>query len=200
MQTAVKSCVCFSSSHSFSPGTPIDLDADASETDIVDVGLDMRPGARETDPAAIGLRRCEQPMAQVLGQAVVDRKLAAHEAVCLGVARPLEPAARENRARDAGASRRSSSACPRSSPSCGVSSARPTFSRLRPMFWSAGQSSGDRHAKDGVEGGTQERLLDPPLEMQKDFEKAMKEPEKHRAAAPVAGARRGGIRLGSRQP
>ena len=70
-----------------------DLDADAAEADVVDVRLDMRPGPGEAHPAAIGRRRREQPVAQVLGQAVVDRELAAHEPVRLGVAGPLEAAA-----------------------------------------------------------------------------------------------------------
>ena len=50
-----------------------------------------------------------------------------------------------------------------------------------------GQGSGDRHAEDGVERRPQERLLDPPLEMQEDLEKAVKEPEKHRGRCSMVG-------------
>ena len=142
----------------------------------------MRAGARETDPAAIGFRRCEETPAQVLGQAVVNRQFPAHKSVGLGVASPLEPAPRK------------------------VAHEMPThlvdhrlsvliLAKLWRLFGQSHivaaatqiderrQQNGDRHTKDSVESGTQEGLLDPPLEVQKDFENSMQEPKKHRGSA-----------------
>ena len=53
VETPNRSCVNCSSSRSFGPGTPMQLDAHAHEADVVDVRRHVRAGAREADPGAV---------------------------------------------------------------------------------------------------------------------------------------------------
>ena len=79
----------------FLAGNAHHLHGDAAKSDIVHVRLDMgaRPG--KPHPAAIGRRRREQSLAQLVRQALMDDEFAAHEAVGLRVACSLESAARK---------------------------------------------------------------------------------------------------------
>src|SRR6185312_12770652 len=72
-----------------------DLRGNAAKSDVVHVRLDMRSGTRKAHPAAIGSGRRKQPPAQLVRQVLMDDELAAHEAMGLRVARPLESAARK---------------------------------------------------------------------------------------------------------
>ena len=118
-------------------------------------------------------------MPKILGQPLVDRQFAAHEPVGFGVAGAFEPALRK------------------------IAHEMAThfvdhglrvllFAGLRrflgePDIFPAsaevdegGQEPGRGRAKDRVEGGAQEWLLDSTFEMKEDLDNAMNEPEEHR--------------------
>src|SRR5215831_4577460 len=66
------------------------LDADAHEADVIDVGRDVGTRPRESYPRTVGLRLRKDAAAHILGQAIVDDELAADDPVGLGVASALE--------------------------------------------------------------------------------------------------------------
>src|SRR5439155_25524425 len=66
------------------------LDADAHEPDVVDVGRDVRSRAGKTYPCPKTLRLGKYAATHRLRQAVVDDEFAAHDAVRLVVPSPLE--------------------------------------------------------------------------------------------------------------
>ncbi len=78
--------------HQLRAGDAHQLDADAHEADVVDVGGDVRARAREAHPRAVGLRLGEDAVPELCRQAVVDDELGADDAVRLGVAAALEAA------------------------------------------------------------------------------------------------------------
>src|SRR5574337_276232 len=166
---------------------PPDLDAEAPEADVVDVGLDVRPRPREAHPAAIGFWRREQAATQILGQIVAHDELAAHETVRLGVAGALEAALREVAHKmaahldDHGLDVVILAGLRRLLGETDVLAAAGKVDER-------GEEMSERHAQRRVEGGPQERLLDAPFEVQKYLEQAMQKPQEH-PAPPLAGRR-----------
>ncbi len=81
--------------HQLRPRYAHQFHADADETDIVDVRIDMwaRPG--ETHITTIGPRLGKQPLAQVRGQVVVHGEGGLHQTMGFGVAGTLHGAGRE---------------------------------------------------------------------------------------------------------
>ena len=73
-------------------GNPHQLDADAHEPHVVDVGRHVWPRPGEAHPGAIGLGLREDAVTELRRQAVVDDELRAHDAMGLGVAAALESA------------------------------------------------------------------------------------------------------------
>ena len=92
VETPNMSSVSFSSSRSFGPGTPMQLDADAHEADVVDVRRDVRPRPGEAHPGAEGARLRVDAAPHVLGQVVADDELGADDPVRLRVPAALEVA------------------------------------------------------------------------------------------------------------
>ena len=86
------SCVNFSSSISFGPGTPISLMLMLMKPDIFDVRRDVGAGTGKAHPGPVGPRLRVDAVPQLGRQAVVDDELAAHDAVRLRVAAALEAA------------------------------------------------------------------------------------------------------------
>ena len=78
--------------HQLGAGNAHQLDADAHEAHVVDVGRDVRAGAGETHPGRVAARLGVNAVAQRWWQAVMHDELGAHHALRLGVAAALETA------------------------------------------------------------------------------------------------------------
>jgi hypothetical protein len=77
--------------HQFGTRHAHQLDADAHEPDIVDVGRHVGTGSGKTDPRLERLRFREDAVAKLRGQVVAHGELAANDPLRLRVPAPLEP-------------------------------------------------------------------------------------------------------------
>src|ERR1700732_3752488 len=156
------------------------FDAEADKSDVVDIRFDMRSGTGKADPAAIGLRRREQSVPEIAGQVVVNDQFAANKAVRLGIAGALEAASREiadqmtTHLVDHGLNVLIFAWLQRLFRQSDVLAAALKIDQCR-------KYPRHRLPEHGVEGGSQERLLEPALQIQEDLDNPMKEPKEHRA-------------------
>src|SRR4029450_6622643 len=78
--------------HQLRPGHAHELDADAHESDVVDVRRDVRTGPGKTDPATKRLRLGIDAVAKLRRKIVVNDKLPAYDALSFGVPAALKSA------------------------------------------------------------------------------------------------------------
>src|SRR5262245_50173495 len=78
--------------HELFAGHAHQLDADAHEPDVVDVGRDVWARSRETHPCLERLRLRIDPVAELLGQVVMDDELTPQNALRFGISAALETA------------------------------------------------------------------------------------------------------------
>src|SRR6266480_1579961 len=78
--------------HQFRSGHAHELDADAHETDVIDVRCDVRTGPGKTDPATERLRLGIDAVAKLRGKIVVNDKLPAYDDLSFGVPAALKSA------------------------------------------------------------------------------------------------------------
>src|SRR6266481_1820644 len=78
--------------HQFRPGRAHELDADAHETDVVDVRRDVRTGPGKADPATERLRVGIDAVAKLRRKIVVNDKLPAYNALSFRVSAALKSA------------------------------------------------------------------------------------------------------------